>query len=315
MHPTFSIIVFTTISGAGYGLFALCGLLSLLGALPDQPSFVYTTLALSLGLIVVGLLASTLHLSHPERAWRAFTQWRSSWLSREGIAAILTFIPALAFAAAWIFQGGGAPLTRVLGLVACVMSLVTVACTAMIYASLKPIHQWRNRWVVPNYLALSMMIGALWLNGLMTLWGFVSLRLGLVTGVLILLALALKEAYWTSIRDEPAQSTVRTATGLQKHQGVKFFEAPHTETNYLLREMGFVIGRKHAEKLRMISRVTGFALPLLLTILGLIAGGILATVAAVASVLLASLGLLVERWLFFAEAKHTVTLYYGVERV
>ena len=315
MHPTFSIIVFTTISGAGYGLLALCGLLSMLGGLPDQPSFVYTTLALSLGLVVVGLLASTLHLGRPERAWRAFTQWRSSWLSREGIAAILTFAPALAFAAAWIFQGGAAPLTRFLGVVTCAMSLVTVACTAMIYASLKPIHQWRNRWVVPNYLALSLMIGALWLNGLMTLWGFVSLRLGLVTGALILLAVLLKEAYWNSIREESAQSTVRTATGLQRHQGVKFFEAPHTETNYLLREMGFVIGRKHAEKLRMISRITAFAVPLLLTGLGLVIGGGVAMTAAVLAVALGSLGLLVERWLFFAEAKHTVMLYYGVERV
>jgi len=38
-------------------------------------------------------------------------------------------------------------------------------------------------------------------------------------------------------------------------------------------------------------------------------------VAAVLAALAAMAGVLVERWLFFAEARHTVTLYYGATEV
>src|SRR5690606_14732396 len=89
MHPAYSIIAFTTLSGLGYGLAAVLGL----GLL--DPAAVSTKLAhvLALGLITGGLLASTLHLGNPQRAWRALSQWRTSWLSREGVSAIATFIP------------------------------------------------------------------------------------------------------------------------------------------------------------------------------------------------------------------------------
>src|SRR5919206_4591181 len=102
MRPSFAIIVFTTISGAGYGLVALCGLAAAVGALPNERSFAWATTMLALGLIVAGLLSSTLHLGHPERAWRALSQWRSSWLSREGVAALATFVPAGLYAFGWV---------------------------------------------------------------------------------------------------------------------------------------------------------------------------------------------------------------------
>ena len=88
-------------------------------------------------------------------------------------------------------------------------------------------------------------------------------------------------------------------------------EPPHTEENYLLKEMGFRIARKHAQRLRLIARLSAFILPALLTLPAFFASGGAALTASVLAVLSAALGLVVERWLFFAEAKHTVTLYYG----
>ena len=85
MHPALSIIFFTTTSGVGYGLLAWIGLLAPIGALPLTRQFGAVSLLLALGCITAGLLSSTLHLGHPERAWRAISQWRSSWLSREGV--------------------------------------------------------------------------------------------------------------------------------------------------------------------------------------------------------------------------------------
>ncbi len=78
--------------------------------------------------------------------------------------------------------------------------------------------------------------------------------------------------------------------------------------------MGFKIARKHATKLRRIAIVLAFALPFLLSLVPLIASGWPAVIAAILAAPLGTAGVLVERWLFFAEAKHAVTLFYGAER-
>src|SRR6266404_7452727 len=105
MTPAISVIFFTVSSGAGYGLLILLGIFASFGALPADRWFGFTAFALALTAITAGLLASTLHLGHPERAWRAFSQWRSSWLSREGVASLSTFPPAMVFAALWWVLG------------------------------------------------------------------------------------------------------------------------------------------------------------------------------------------------------------------
>ena len=105
MHPAYSVIFFTTATGAGYGLLGLLGLLSVLGMAPADFWFGIVGFGLAFGLIASGLLSSTGHLGHPERAWRAFSQWRSSWLSREGVVAVVTFVPAGLFAIGWVILG------------------------------------------------------------------------------------------------------------------------------------------------------------------------------------------------------------------
>src|ERR687885_1903577 len=122
MHPALSIILFTTASGAGYGLLALCGVLAAFGLAPNEPGLAIAASGLALALVAAGLLASMLHLGRPERAWRAFSQWRSSWLSREGVAAVATFVPACAFAALWILGRAGSAAGAALGLVTAVMA-------------------------------------------------------------------------------------------------------------------------------------------------------------------------------------------------
>jgi DMSO reductase anchor subunit len=96
---------------------------------------------------------------------------------------------------------------------------------------------------------------------------------------------------------------------------VRLLEPPHTQDNYLLQEMGFRLARKHKTRLRLIARVTGFILPALLSLTALVTSGMIAAIAAALAVLSAALGLVIERWLFFAEAKHTVMLYYGADAV
>ena len=148
MHPAYSVIIFTTASGAGYGLLALLGLFNAFGSLPAAPWFMPVSLFLALGLVTLGLLSSTYHLGHPERAWRAFSQWRSSWLSREGVAAVATYVPGGLFFLCALFGVGSDGVVALLGLAASALAAITVYCTAMIYASLTTIRQWNNSWVV-----------------------------------------------------------------------------------------------------------------------------------------------------------------------
>jgi sulfite dehydrogenase (quinone) subunit SoeC len=312
MIPAFSVVLLTTASGVGYGMLAWLGVLNALRLMPPSPWFGVAAIFVALGLSTVGLLASTLHLGHPERAWRSISQWRTSWLSREGVVALLTYPVALGFAAAWWFSGAGTGVTAVSGLLAAACSLATVGCQAMIYATLKPIRQWHHRLVPPNLLLLALFTGAVWLAAAAAFDDAGGARLVAAVGVVFAVAAGvMKLIYWRQIDAAPPLATIETATGLGSLGKVRMLESPHTEENYLLREMGFVIARKHASRLRTIALAVGFIAPVVLLLVACVlagpAGAVLLALAAVAAVL----GVYVERWLFFAEATHTVTLYYG----
>jgi DMSO reductase anchor subunit len=278
---------------------------------PQNPGFGLVSLAVAVLLAVTGLSSSTLHLGRPERAWRAFSQWRTSWLSREGVFSVLTFVPAAVFGAGWLLFGRIDGLVGLCGILAAVLAAATILCTGMIYASLKPIHQWHNGWVVPNYLLLGLMAGLLLLDLIVRFW---AQPVGIPAVTLIVVALAwwFKERYWRFIDTSAASSSMASATGLGRRGRVRMLEPPNTEENYLLKEMGFHIARKHRLRLRLVARVAAFAVPFLATLCALVGASLLAAAVAVLS---AALGLIVERWLFFAEAKHTVMLYYGAETV
>ena len=310
MHPAPSIIAFTTFSGIGYGLLVWIGVLAPAGVLPLGRSFAAASLALALAFISVGLLSSTVHLGHPERAWRAFSQWRSSWLSREGVSAVVTYIPALLFAALWLLDDTDG-LWIALGFLAAAGSIITLICTAMIYQSLKPIRQWHNPWVLPNYLMLAGMSGALWLLAMVAAFGGVPASILILTAALVLAAMGGKIAYWQSIQRGTTRSTLASATGLPAGKPLRPLDPPHTEENYLLKEMGYRIARAHAVKLHRIALALGFAVPLVtLASAPLLRGGMITALIMFAGAISSTAGILIERWLFFAEATHTVALYY-----
>jgi sulfite dehydrogenase (quinone) subunit SoeC len=317
MHPAYSLVLFTVSSGAGYGLLAVLGLTLLLGAAPPAPWLLLTALGLGLGLASFGLLASTRHLKRPERAWRAFSQWRTSWLSREGVAALAVYAAAFPLAGLLLLLPPGNGFVRLLAAATAALALATILCTAMIYASLKPIPRWHHPAVPVVYLCLGLATGALLLDALFLLAG----RDVAAPRALALLALvgafAAKELSWRAAGRRGPALTTAAATGLARFGEVRLLEAPHTEGNYLLREMGYRVARHHAAKLRRIVRLAAFAVPAALVAVLLLVEpppflrGALAALAAASAVV----GALVERWLFFAEARHTVSLYYGASAV
>ena len=311
MHPAFSVIIFTTASGLGYGLLALLGVAAALGVLPAERWLGFAGLGLALGLITLGLLSSTFHLGHPERAWRAVSQWRSSWLSREGAAALATYVPAALFGIGWVFLERTDGFWALCGLLSAAGAAVTVYCTGMIYASLAAIPRWHHPLVTPVYLALALMTGAIWGDALLRLFGYELIGMNLLCVLTILLAWFLKASYWRATDAAKPTATAETATGLGGLGRVRLLDAPHTEVNYLQQEMGYRVARKHAARLRSLTLFFAFALPLLLTMLVLLLTSPVANVLAVLAALSAGLGVVIERWLFFAQAQHVVQLYYG----
>ena len=288
MHPAPSIILFTALSGVGFGLLTWLGL----GAPYVEGWAAFWAFGLAYALSIVGLIFSAMHLGHPERALKAFSQWRSSWLSREGAVSVAALLVMAPFAFGRVFLGVD---LVVLGWIGAGLSLLTVLCTSMIYAQLKTVPRW-NMALVPVLFMLFSIGG----SGILVMqgWGLVAM-LGVLT--------ALQLSYWLLGDRKFAQAghTPETATGLGRIGRVRLLESPHSGSNYLLKEMAYQVGRKHQVRLRLIA----------LALVGLVPMAIVLVVPDLAGRLLGlglhMVGLLASRWLFFAEAEHVVSLYYG----
>lgn len=312
MHPAYSVIVFTVASGAGFGLMAWLALWLLWQPHGTAALFILLGFGTAFVLSVAGLLSSMLHLGRPERAWRAFSQWRTSWLSREGVTAVAALGLAALLALAALFDLP-VVLQRLLALPTLVLAVATVWCTGMIYESLTTIRAWNHALTTEIYVVQSLASGAVLLITLLALLGWLAPTAVWIGVALLLIGAVLKLVYWNSIDHAPRSLTAEAATGLGDLGKVRPLLEAHTQANYVMREMGYVVGRRHADKLRLIAIAAGFAIPAVALLLILPAPS-LAGVWTVIATLSMALGLLVERWLFFAEAQHVATLYYGASR-
>jgi DMSO reductase anchor subunit len=312
MHPALSVIFFTTLSGAGLGLLALVASIFAVAPLPLSREYALTPWVAGVVLLCLGLFASLMHLGQPQRAWRALSQWRSSWLSREGVSAILTLMLSAA-SMACVWSGRADALAQIMYLTCAASAALTVLCTARIYDTLKPIAAWYNAWVLPAYALHALLSGGVWLWALLSLaqWPLAS-RWAAALLVCAVLAWLVRMMLWRHA-DAPTAPDTGAATGLAALGRVRGFEAPHTESNYLLREMGYVLARKHARRLRGIAVLLAYVVPAAVAVLALWRPQIVAGLAWPTLIVL-TVGLFVERWLFFAQARHAVVAYYPEAR-
>ena len=309
MNPAFSVIFFTVTAGTGYGLLILLAFARVAGLAPGiSPDQVVGTGALGLVLVTAGLLSSTLHLANPKNAWRSFTRFRTSWLSREAVFAVLFYPLALAWLAAEWLNGHGTA-SVALGLASAALAVVVLICTAMIYASLKTIRQWNTALTPVNYVLLGLLLGALVFLLVLAFLGLPTGRLATVALVVLGAAALVKLVYFHWI-GQPAGPTINTALGFTRAT-VRLLDVGHASDTFHTREFGFEVARTKLIWLRAISIGLAFALPLAL-VGGLFGspGVIHLTLAAVSGYA----GVFVERWLFFAEARHVVNLYHGAQR-
>ena len=288
MHPAPSVIIFTTFSGLGFGLLFWLGI----DPTPATGWVAFVFWLIAYAMAVGGLLSSTFHLGRPERFLKAFSQWRSSWLSREGIAAVTTLVAMGLYGLGLVFFG---TTWQPLGWLGALGALATVFTTSMIYTQMKTIPRWNMNLTPAMFMSYALAGGAL--------------LKGNITMAIVLLAIAGVVQVFTWVTGDKAfensGTTMATATGLGNIGSVRAFEPPHTGSNYLMREFIHVVGRKHSQKLRIIGVALGIIIPVVLLLLPI--GHWIALIAVASHIA----GVLASRWLFFAEAEHVVGLYYG----
>jgi len=294
MKPAWSVILLTTLIGAAQGLFLVVFALDVLR--PPPRDFVFLGCAVSLALLGAGLVASFFHLGRPERAWRAVTQWRTSWLSREVIV-----LPA--FTAGVFFYGiFGA---KAVGAIAALLCLALFACTGMVYACLKFLQEWRSPFTLANFFLMGLA------SGLMLSVPLAVIAHPQFAGPLALGAFAVGALAWLvriaslvrNARLRP-KSTTQSAIGVahprivQKAQG--FMGGSYNTREFFHHRPKLVVSLVRWSFLALLFPVPGW-------LLGWGGGSLQAFVAAF---VLQFTGLLAERWYFFAEARHPQNLYY-----
>lgn len=309
MKPAFSVIFLTTLIGAGQGLLiALTA--GQLYAGGGSGGFYALGGALALALLCLGLVASVFHLSNPQRGWRAATRWRTSWLSREvillpalcGLAFLYAVIHAFGWAPVVIRLGNGAALDLplVLGLLVTLASLALFVCTGMIYACVRFIRQWASGWTVVNYLMMGLASGFTLAAAYAQLQdnalaGFLSGSAALLT----LLALATRAfQLWQNAIGQP-RSSLKSAIGVH-HAQIRQVTQGFMGSSFNTVEFVAPGGAETVKGLSVFFLAVAFVAPAALLLAGL----------PVLAFLCQYVGLLAERWVFFAAGSHVQNLYY-----
>ncbi len=304
MKPALSVIFFTVSSGAGLGLLVWLLIASLMADHIRMDGATFYKGALIAGLLITaGLVSSTLHLANRKNAIYSLTRIKSSWLSREGLLAVLLYPLAALHLAALHF--GWPQVTPITLWTLIATAIAVLYCTGMIYGCLRTVPRW-NTWMTPTkYVLFGLMSGAVLLPAVLSLRPAAVGPVGkpMVAILLLALGLALYLAYL--LKHPRAQHTINDALGF-KQGGVRLLDVGHSHGTFLTNEFGFTVAREKARMLRWIAILCGFILPMLLCYF--------TKWFWVASFIVIA-GLLVERWLFFAEAEHVVRLYHGQQRV
>ena len=289
MHPAPSIILFTVLSGFGFGLISIIGLLQFLSVISMFDLIIYSIIGIIFA--TVGLVSSFFHLANKKNAIKSLSQWQTSWLSREAIASIFCLLVVFGNIIWAVSQNN---YISEVGVVLFFLSLFTIFTTSMIYAQLKTVPSWNNALTPAIFVCAALTGGAILLTD------YASLVLLLVFGTLQI-------SFWY-IADrgfQDKETSVGTALGYNKNEEIRPFDVAHTNRNYLLNEMVYKVARKHSVKIRYISFFMAFVFPMSLILI--FPNNFSVSVSAITIHLI---GIYFSRWLFFAEAKHSVSFYY-----
>ena len=307
MRPQFSIIFFTTLAGMAQGLLFFLALINLEAPVLSATFLINLALPVSFILLTLGLIASFFHLGHPERAWRAAMMWRTSWLSREVIA-----LPVVMLATALTFlyiKSGIAPTW----LWAAVMmsTLALWICTAKIYQCIRFIQEWSHPSTLSNFILLGLSSGGLLLEFLLLVWNEPNTPIGIslisvVNFIVLFLALNLKLWMWRRNQKLKPKSNLASATGI-KGSNIRQTSMGFMGGSFNTREFFHHQTDRVINNIRKITLLMVYVVPMILLAFNINSPSVSQITLALA---IHYVGLLAERWMFFAEANHPQNLYY-----
>ncbi len=322
MHPAFSVILLTTLLGVGQGLFLAMFTAHLYQTFDLWPAANYQDFyvigsVLAVVLLLAGLLASFFHLGHPERVWRSAAKWRTSWLSREVIilplAMLLIAVYGLAHYMNWTqavftMPGGKAVDSALLmGIIAMVAVFALFVCTGMIYASIKFLREWHSPLTVINFILMGTASGFT-IAAALAHWLDTDLS-GLYAGwAIVLTAMAFAFRFYSLGRNQRIRciTTIQTATGIKHPQLVQQTQG-FMGGSFNTREFFHRKSANFIKNIKIIFILLAFIAPIVLLIFYWF---IPAFILILLAILIQYIGLLAERWYFFAEANHPQNHYY-----
>jgi DMSO reductase anchor subunit len=307
MRPQLSIILFTTLVGMAQGLLFFIALLNIEAPVLSAPFLAILALPVSFILLTLSLVASFFHLGHPERAWRAAMMWRTSWLSREVI--VLPTVMLLTAMTFFFITAGMVPVWLWAALL--ISTLVLWICTAKIYQCIRFIQEWSHPSTLSNFILLGLTSGGLLLEFLLMLWNDPSapLGMGLISGanfILLFLALNLKLWIWRRNQQLKPKSNLASATGI-KGNNIRQTSMGFMGGSFNTREFFHHQTDRVISNIRKIILLTAYIGPMILLAISMNSPSIIQIATAL---FMHYIGLLAERWMFFAEANHPQNLYY-----
>lgn len=308
MKPALSIVLFTTIAGSAQGVAVVLAAATLAGVAPAGalPLMLWAVT----GMLLAALAASFFHLGHPLRAWRAVLMWRTSWMSRE-----VVLLPAfIGIVGAWALLSTIITMqvatSQVLAWLVIAGAFLLWYCTAMIYACIRFIQEWAHPLTIINYMTLGLASGVVTSGALAVLAGedeFATMlggwALAATAGAWFTRMLSLRR----NSRLKP-KSTVQSATGINSDRVVQK-SMGMTGGSFNTREFFHGASMHAFRRAKAGFQVLAFAIPIALVVWAMMTGSGLAWLLAF---VFQALGLVTERWFFFAQARHPQNIYYQV---
>ena len=322
MQPAFSVIFLTTLIGVGQGLFLALFTgqsYSAVELLPSQDStqFYGNGAIIALVFLVGGLVASFFHLGHPERAWRAASQWRTSWLSREVIALPILMFFIFVYGAMQYFAwdktlftsdtGATLQLSLVIAALGMLATFALFICTGMIYACLKFLQEWHTPLTVINYTLLGTASGFFLATAFANHSAPELMRFYAIWSTILIVS-----AFFTRVASLIRNKNIKAKSTLQTALGVRHLKIQQKSMGFMggsvnTRDFFNHASLKLMQNMKWIFLVLVFPVPIALLWIGVSDNSLAILTAAF---IVQYVGLLAERWFFFAQANHPQNLYY-----
>ncbi len=303
MRPATPLLVLTIGQGLAGGIIVCLAALMWMGRLTGPEAIV--PVLVGLGTAAVGGMGSFFHMHNLKAARYVMRRLKTSWLSREALTTAI-FGALLAVLTVWTLFDGAAVSSvgyQTLLVVTAATGVLAMWVTAMLYATIPAVLSWHTPLTVLNLMLVGITSGvavtAGWVSAVPSLWiGF---------AILLALTAAVKLLHWTHFRRAHGQIRAETGTGLP-FSPYRLQDTGTSKPPYRTQTQVWPV--LHPALLRTVKLWTVgwlFVIPLAAVVVWQTGAWNGARWVLPVG---AMLGVIAERWLFFADATHSSRVFF-----